>query len=142
MCLTHKKDINKYFVEKHCQLRTSENYKIHLALGNVSETGISFECVFHRTKHYNVLKNLFADIMHDWFGGVLRYDIAKVLYEFIFVKKYLTLTMLNNCIRAFNYGNESSIKCRAHKKWMHYYILCGNVSASKASYSYTGGICT
>ena len=103
-CLTERQNINTIFNERDCTLRDETNHATFLAENDVSLSGIKEPCVFNEVDDFHVVKNLAADIPHDWTEGVHRYDFAKLLNYFIFEAKYFTLDDLNLRLPAYQYG--------------------------------------
>lgn len=86
------------------QLRTVQNYREDLAVGDSSLTGIKEECIFNAVPNYHCVQNGNCDVMHDLFEGMLVYDLCNILYYFVSVRGYLDLDWLKNRIDAFDYG--------------------------------------
>lgn len=75
-----------------------------------SKTGIKESCVFNNVKGFHITQNLTVDIMHDLLEGVCMYVLKAILFEFIFKNEYFTLQTLNNRIKKFDFGSESTNK--------------------------------
>ena len=67
--------------------------------------GVKNKSILNQSKFFHVLDGLDPDIMHDQLEGVLPLTVKLRLKHFIQVDKYLTLDMLNHCIKAYNYGS-------------------------------------
>lgn len=65
-------------------------------------TGVRENCVFHALD-FHVCENRCVDIMHDLLEGIVKYDVAAVLLVYIRIKKYFSLTELNDRMNGFNY---------------------------------------
>lgn len=102
-CLTDSANFSKVFNEDDVVLRTEKNYAEHLEMDDVKVTGIKEECVFHKLDSFHVARNRSCDFMHDGLEGVHAYDIAEILYIFIYDKNYFTLQHLNERIHGFPY---------------------------------------
>lgn len=66
--------------------RTPENYTTHSTNLNY---GIKEKCIWHVLPNFHVTKNISCDLMHDFFEGVLRYDMAYLINDFIKKNTYL-----------------------------------------------------
>lgn len=85
-------------------LRTVTNYETDVAINNFSSTGIHEMCVFHSLNSFHVTSNFSVDVMHDIFEGICHYDLQLILNDFINVKNYFTIDLLNSRKRSFVYG--------------------------------------
>lgn len=90
--------------------RTKETYDYHVSLldGPLSKEnsvtyGVNFRSPLNSLKGFHVADNLPQDIMHVLFEGVLPYEIALMLRNFILVEKYFSLEALNHRISSFTY---------------------------------------
>lgn len=81
--------------------------------------GIQEECIFNKIPNFHVLENLSVDPMHDLLEGICRYDISKILNNFIYIEQFFTSQIFNerllNCTSLFNDNvppplNSESIK--------------------------------
>jgi len=63
--------------------------------------GIEEECIFNSIPSFHVAKNFSVDPMHDLLEGVCRYDIGKILKNFIVTTKLFTLQIFNERLRYF-----------------------------------------
>lgn len=86
-------------------LRTKESYEKDLKLGNFSLTGIKTKCCFNGIANFHIALNKSVDIMHDIFEGLAYYVLVRILYQLIYVDKHLTLEVLNERIKCFDYGD-------------------------------------
>lgn len=66
--------------------------------------GIKSKSVLCRINEFPLNKCLVHDPMHILTEGIVPYETAIMLHEFIFVKKYFTLDYLNNQIDSFPYS--------------------------------------
>ncbi|XP_071057004.1 uncharacterized protein [Onthophagus taurus] len=85
-------------------LRDKNNYIIDSLIEDASKTGIKEPSIFNTIPSFHVTENVSFDIMHDLFNGVCNYNLAHVLNNFIYKKKYFTLEILNYRKQMFNYG--------------------------------------
>lgn len=58
----------------------------------------------YRIQGFHVTSNPTVDVMHDFFEGICRYDLAQILYQFTYVRQYFSLEFLNTMLRCFHYG--------------------------------------
>lgn len=63
---------------------------------------------FNKIPNYHVINNSCADLMHDLFDGICRYEIAEVLSTLIFKKRCFSLEMLNSRLKNFDFGRFSN----------------------------------
>lgn len=103
-CLMHKNDINNVHDESSCTLRDKSNYQAQIVIGNVTETGLTGECVFNELDGFHILDNPTVDVMHNQLEGNFQYDLALILHYFITIMKFFTLAQLNERLRGFYYG--------------------------------------
>ncbi|XP_044756597.1 uncharacterized protein LOC123315096 [Coccinella septempunctata] len=87
-------------VEDLYSLRTQINYEMDM---KSKSFGIKEECVFNCLPSYHVIDNCSVDLMHDMLEGILRYDMAQVLY-YLVDKGYFSLDNLNERIRFLNFS--------------------------------------
>lgn len=102
ICTTSKTELHKQFVENAQLIRKIEDYSEHCSK---KIFGVQELCIFNKIPAFHLLKNLSVDPMHDLLEGVCRYDIGKILNNFINVEKFFTLQHLNN--RLSNYERIS-----------------------------------
>jgi len=102
ICTASKTEYQKQFVEYSQLIRNIENYSEHC---NKKMFGVQEPYTFNKIPAFHLLNNLSVDPMHDLLEGVCRYDIGKILNNFINVEKLFTLQHLNN--RLSNYERIS-----------------------------------
>lgn len=116
VCTATKKDAQNFVNEKEEYIRTRNDY-LNCVIN--STFGIQEECIFNKIPNFHVLENLSIDPMHDLLEGICRYDLPKILNNFIYVEKYFTLEIFNerllHCISSFHENvplpfNSESIK--------------------------------
>ncbi|XP_031358295.1 uncharacterized protein LOC116182914 isoform X1 [Photinus pyralis] len=107
-CKCSRVEMEKLVIQCDNKMRNQNNYRKDVHVNNISETGIKEECVFNTIKSFHVTENYSVDISHDIFEGVAAYDIAEILYQFVFVDKILSVEIINTRIKYFNYGKESN----------------------------------
>ncbi|XP_039312881.1 uncharacterized protein LOC120359458 isoform X1 [Solenopsis invicta] len=106
VCTLSKDEMVKQKKEKPEKLRTRENYFTHCS---EKTFGIKENCVFHVISNYHVTQNFSVDPMHDLFEGICRYDLAKILNNFINKENFFTLDVLNERINCFNHTADSNV---------------------------------
>ncbi|KAG5672923.1 hypothetical protein PVAND_003011 [Polypedilum vanderplanki] len=106
ICFAPKNLTIKDFKEREDYIRTEENYEIQLVENDSKKSGIKCKSTLSTLKYFHVTRNLVADIMHDIYEGVARYDIAKILNYFIYEKKYFDLSSFNKLKNTFDYGQR------------------------------------
>lgn len=99
MCTISKIESKTEVIENLKLLRTVENYNIHVTKQNF---GVQENCIFNVIPNFHVINNCSVDPMHDLFEGICRYDIAKMLKNFIYKEKLFSLNILNERIRNFD----------------------------------------
>ncbi|KYN27948.1 hypothetical protein ALC57_02647 [Trachymyrmex cornetzi] len=96
-CRNHKNDTKYQISEKEKNLRNFENY---MNDSSCLSYGIKEECIWHELPNFNVMKNIYGDLMHDFLEGILRYDMAEII-NCLIKKKYFCLEQLNERIKYF-----------------------------------------
>lgn len=116
ICTATKKDAQKLVSEEKYYIRTQNDYP-NCVINSLF--GIQEECIFNKIPNFHVLDNLSIDPMHDLLEEICRYDISKILNNFIYIEQFLTLEVFNerllNCINSYNDNvppplNSESIK--------------------------------
>ena len=105
-CLTGNNEKHNIFYDEQYELRTIESYEKYVQDKKPKETGIKESSPFNKLKDFHVIDNLSVDVMHDLLEGICRYDLALILHNFIYEKKYLTYKTFCNRVRGFYYGNK------------------------------------
>ena len=108
-CNTSSDDMQHKFAEEDFELRTSTVYKEQLkSLEDcgflpeaVQQSGIKRKCVFSELSGFDVTKSFPPDIGHDLLEGVLPYTLSLVLNTIICTNKYISLSEVNDLLRAF-----------------------------------------
>lgn len=138
ICKMSRIDAQKYCEELISQLRTQENYQRDLLQNDSSKTGIAENCVFNALPYLHCTLNYSLDLMHDFFEGIIQYDICQALLYFI-RNKLITLEEINDRISNFRYGSEdiryipnilikanleaNKLKMSAREAWQFLYLL-------------------
>lgn len=65
-------------------------------------------CVWDAIPSFSFILSICFDIMHDLLEGICSYDLTLIIYNLLYVKKYLSLDTLNNQIFYFDYGPTES----------------------------------
>lgn len=108
-CKSHRSEIENNWQINPQLLRDRKNYKEDVDLNNPSRTGVKSECIFNVLKSFHVTENVACDLMHDFFLGVCRYDVALLFYKLI-NDEILTLEDINCRIRSFHFGPHEKDK--------------------------------
>lgn len=82
-------------------LRKVDDYDSDV-LGGLEKTGVKEKSVWNQIDHFHVYENFYFDTFHDFHEGVIPDSLNKVLDYFI-RSKQLSLNILNDRIRTFNY---------------------------------------
>lgn len=104
-CLSNKGIRVKQCKENIKSIRTKATYNKHSKL---QSNGIKETCIFNDLLSYHAIDNMTVDIMHDFYEGICRYVMGKVLKNLI-KNKYFTLKNLNWKIKFFYYGSSHGI---------------------------------
>lgn len=102
-CKIHRKDAMKKCDLQGVQSRTPLNYEID-SKENLRTTGIAFKSKFVDLKDFHPADNPYVCKMHDFDEGVVVIALEKVLWYFISIKKYFTISKINHIKKCFNYG--------------------------------------
>lgn len=105
ICTTDKIETQSQVKENPHMLRTVENYRQHC---KDYSTGIKAECIFNEIPNFHIIENATADIMHDVFEGICRYEIAKILNIFITKERFFSLEILNERLHHIDCGRNFS----------------------------------
>ena len=130
-CKATKHEAKILCVEKEELMRDVDNYKIDVT--NKTH-GVKDVCASNELPLFHNILNVSVDLMHDFYLGVCRYDIAKILNYFINEKQYLSYDKLNDRLKFFDHSDTdrgskiSSINPEHIKKG---YII---ITASQMSY--------
>ena len=94
-------------------LRSTCNYDsdIHILESSGCEhvNGIKFASPFNSFNYFHVCKpGMPPCIAHDWFEGVIAYDLVIIIQKFV-SKKWFTLKYFNHIIRSFSYSHKDRI---------------------------------
>ena len=130
-CLTEHKCLHTVFNERNCVLRNITNYNNQLLEKNVARSGIKDTCIFNEIDDFHVLQNLSVDIQHDILEGILRYDLAIVLFHFICNAKRFSLDDLNLRLTGYKYGNYDNVNKPPHVSEKHLRNGCIILSAAE-----------
>lgn len=83
--------------------------------------GIQEEYIFNLIPNFHVINNISVDPMHNILEGICRYDIAKILHNFIYEEHFFTLEIFNNRLLFFDnvFSNKNippNLSCESIKK--------------------------
>ncbi|XP_077275930.1 uncharacterized protein LOC143904844 [Temnothorax americanus] len=104
MCKHHRNEIAYLTALDTDKLRTMHNYAADVLLQDLNKTGIKEKCVWDAIPSFSFIQSISFDIMHDLLEGVCGYDLALILFDLIYNKKYFSLETLNNRVFYFDYG--------------------------------------
>jgi hypothetical protein len=91
-------------------LRTPENYDSDVLSNNFPATGIRENSPFNNLLNFHAAENPSVDIMHDVLEGVIHFDVAKILNQFIYdVDKKITLETLNFRLQSIQDGPNKKL---------------------------------
>lgn len=105
-CIAHKKQTQVIVMEDKTLLRTSDTYDQHV---RDKSYGVKEKCIWNELPYFKNTVNLCCDVMHDFFEGICRYDMAKILKYLVFEKRYFDISFLNNRIKYFNYCQDVDV---------------------------------
>lgn len=112
-CTSIKSVTQKQTEEKNADMRCQSMYDIHL---KNNDFGIKDSCVFNDLKYFHCYINQSADIMHDLFEGIHRYDMC-IFIDYFIKNQYFCLETLNSRVKFFNYRyQEKNIPPAVAKK--------------------------
>jgi hypothetical protein len=116
ICKMTKSDCQHELTIHQSLIRNKTNFKSDLISQSFETTGIKFNSVFNKLKHFHVTDNISVDVMHDFFEGICNYVVCSILLKYISDSTIaLDLDALNDRKDFFDYG------C----------ILVGNLSVKK-----------
>lgn len=105
-CKSPKIQMQHLIYENELVLRNIDNYLNDVCINDVRLTGIKEDSIWNDIKSFHVTQNMSVDIMHDLLEVICPYEIALILYQFIFIDQYFSLSVLNSKIEYFNYGED------------------------------------
>lgn len=103
-CTASKVETKKDVYIREEKLRTPDTFQQHVDQNEPKKTGVYFNPIFHRLKYFHAAKNYYADIFHDVYEGIARYEITEILNYYIYQKKICNLKTFNQLMTEFNYG--------------------------------------
>lgn len=117
ICSVTKKVAQNLINEETHLIRTQNNYYNDVTN---STCGIKEECIFNKVPNFNICENVAVDPMHDILEGICRYDLGKILNNFIYIQYFFTLNVLNerllNCPTSFSDNVTPQLKSESIKK--------------------------
>ncbi|XP_070525972.1 uncharacterized protein [Cardiocondyla obscurior] len=129
MCTISKTESKTQVNENIELLRTIDNYNIHVTERNF---GVQENCIFNVIPNFHVINNCSVDPMHDLYEGICRYNIAKILKNFIYEEKLFSLSILNERIRNFDCISSKTINFRIQPESIKNELII--LSASEMKY--------
>jgi len=110
ICKIKKEDMRKQcYVDINLE-RSWEQYNLDIIDGDVSRSGIKEACIWHDVKNFRVLDQVGVDVMHDLLEGVCKYDMAFLVFYYVYDLKLFSLEVLNDRIVSFDYGHDKGSK--------------------------------
>lgn len=100
LCRASKAETHKLSSENNELIRTVENYESDALNANF---GVVQNSQLNSIPSFHVVKNYYADVMHDLFEGICHYNFCHIIDYFISMK-YFNLDTLNDRKQNFEYG--------------------------------------
>lgn len=88
--------------------KTFRSNKMHSIDISKKTNSVKSDTIFRSIPNFNIFNHVSFDVLHDLFEGILRYEIADILYQLIYVDKCFSIELLNQRILNFNYSTNSS----------------------------------
>ena len=129
-CRASKYDAHKLYTENSDLMRNINNYEEDV---KSLKNGIKKMSIFNQLPCSHVTLNSTCNLMHDFYLGVCRYDMARIIDSFI-KKKYFSLDRLNNRLKYFDHmeldrGNKISPMKAKHLRDGYIIITSAQMSA-------------
>lgn len=109
-CLINKNDAYTITAELPELIRTPQSYEQIISNfqsdSNINKYGIKEKCVWNLVHQFDVAKNFSVDAMHDLLEGICKYELADILYNFIFKEKIISADTINDRINSFGFGRN------------------------------------
>lgn len=110
ICHSNKEQRHSVFREDTSLLRNRERYLQQIASTvDVSLTGIKEPCAWLNLKGFDFLDGC-LDLMHDYLEGCCRYVMLFVIKYLVKKAHFFTLNILQERLKAFNYGPDNSAR--------------------------------
>lgn len=81
-------------------LRTVANYAADVR--SLSH-GVKEKCIFNELPFFHIATNVTCDMMHDFYLGICRYDMARIIFHCV-KQQYVTFDHLNDRLKYFDYS--------------------------------------
>lgn len=109
LCLGTREEIQTKFSEDEFVLRSIEQHDEHAETASTLRqgdpaSGVRTTCCLNELRHFHCVTNYNLDVMHDMLEGVCPFEVKLLLYYFIYDAQFISLQILNQRIKAFNYG--------------------------------------
>lgn len=104
LCKLSQLEAHSCVVEKEHLLRNEINYNNDIETKDFKESGIKRNSIWNNIDHFHVTSNAAVDKMHDLDEGVYKYGMGHILYHYIIKTKQISLSCLNERLKAFDYG--------------------------------------
>lgn len=110
ICNVSKEVMKEQCYEDENLYRNADQYEIHLAENNSSNTGIKEKCVWLAVKGFSLFEQVGVDVMHDILEGTAKYVMSFLIAKYVTDLKYFSIQLLNDKISSFDYGPDTSSK--------------------------------
>lgn len=111
LCKMSQHEAHSCCIEKEILLRTEDYYNNDLETKNLKDSGIKQNSIWNKIDYFHVTSNAAVDKMHDLDEGVYKYGMVHILYHYIINTKQISLSCLNERLKAFDCGcNDITIK--------------------------------
>ena len=109
LCKATRESIQVHFEEDDFEMRGIDDHDDSVSAATCRShgdplTGVRTSCHLDQLQNFHCVKNFNLDIMHDMLEGVCPYEAKLLLFQFIFIDKFFTLTELNQRIKSFHYS--------------------------------------
>ncbi|XP_036146073.1 uncharacterized protein LOC118646711 [Monomorium pharaonis] len=107
LCKMSQNEAHSCVIEKENLLRTEINYNDDIKTKSFKDSGIKQNSIWNKIDYFHVTSNAMVDKMHDLDEGVYKYGMAHILYHYIIQTKKISLSCLNERLKAFDYGSNN-----------------------------------
>lgn len=101
LCDRTKTELRKDLTES--TLRSVAQYNEDVLKNDYQSTGVKQYTIFNEISSFHAVTNFSADVMHDIFEGICKYEISQVIRKFL-EEDIFSLEQLNNMKSMFTYG--------------------------------------
>lgn len=104
ICIGEKNVMKTQIKEDDDLIRCKRDYEAHC---DQNLFGIKEKCIWNELSNFHVYENISCDIMHDLFEGVLRYEMAQVIYNLLEAELF-SIETLNSRIKFGIYDSSET----------------------------------